>query len=80
MSLDPAQLQAQLDRMEIKQDTILKMLNTARRPHLTVRQFAAAIGRSESHVYDLISIGRITKERGRIPATYVDRYTSQPAT
>lgn len=78
MSGDLAQLQEQLTRVEAKQDTILHMLNAARRPHLTVRAFAQAAGRSERYVFRLIAAGRIHKERGRIPAKYLENFTSKP--
>lgn len=77
MTAELAQIKTQLARIETQQADILRMLQGKPAAHLTVRAFAKAIGRSESYVYrELLSTGRIRKERGRIPQTELRKFTS----
>lgn len=66
---------AQLARIEAKQDEILKRLNETRVPHMTVRAFAEAAGVSQGYIFKLLRTGRLSKERGRIPARFLNNFT-----
>lgn len=69
-----AQILSILARLEAKVDA----LTNKPQPHLTQAAFAKRIGRHPNTVNRWVSSGLILTQKGRIPASELAKFTSQP--
>lgn len=70
------QLEAHLARIEAKLDDLLRRTTTKPSPHLTVAAFAKAAGVSRNTIHRHLNEKMLRKERGRIPAKYLQNYVT----